>query len=122
MIFVFGSNLAGVHGAGAARFAYEHHAAKLGVGKGLTGESYALPTCDRELRPLPLDIIATHVERFLECARRYPTLQFQVTRIGCGIAGYTDTDIAPLFLKAPDNVWLPSAWLRAIASDPRRLV
>ena len=114
MIFVFGSNLAGRHGAGAARFAHEHHAAKMGIGEGMTGESYALPTCDREIRPLPLETIAVHVERFLDFARQNPKLQFQVTRVGCGLAGYDDTQIAPLFLRAPDNVWLPSAFARAL--------
>lgn len=114
MIFVFGSNLAGIHGAGAARCAHKEHGAMFGVGEGLTGNSYALPTCDHNVRPLPLAAIAKHVTLFLDYARQNPHLSFQVTRVGCGLAGYDDSQIAPLFLCAPDNVWLPSAFARAL--------
>jgi len=114
MIFVFGSNRAGIHGAGAAAFAAKHHGAQLGVGEGLTGNSYALPTCDASIRPLPLSDITLHVDRFLAYAKERPQLSFQVTRVGCGLAGYTDEQIAPLFLAAPDNVWLPAAFVRAV--------
>lgn len=118
MIFVFGSNRAGVHGAGAAAFAHQHHGAQFGVGEGLTGNSYALPTCDHHVRPLTLDQIRFHVDRFIDFASKNPRLQFQVTRVGCGIAGYRDAQIAPFFVTAPDNVWLPSAWLRFYAHQP----
>lgn len=113
MIFVFGSNLKGIHGAGAARYALDFCRAKWGQGEGLQGESYAIPTCSEPGLPLPLEAIQKHVEKFLEAASYYPTnLQYQVTRIGCGLAGYEDHQIAPMFCAAPDNVWLPAAWFR----------
>jgi hypothetical protein len=115
MIFVFGSNRAGIHGAGAAKYAHEHCGAVWGIGEGLSGDAYALPTCDHEIRPLKLAQIRFHVDRFLSFAKHHPTLQFQVTRVGCGLAGFTDDQIAPLFLNAPDNVWLPSAFYRAVS-------
>lgn len=114
MIFVFGSNRAGRHGAGAARHALEHCGAVMGTGEGLAGQSYALPTCDYDIRPLKLLQIRFHVDRFLSFAHKNPQLQFQVTRVGCGLAGYTDEQIAPFFVTAPDNVWLPAAWFRLV--------
>lgn len=112
MIFVFGSNLAGRHGAGAALYAKEHYGAEYGKAEGPTGSAYALPTCSADIQPLPLADIRVHVQFFLDYARAHPELQFQVTRVGCGLAGYTDAEIAPMFAAAPDNVWLPSAWFR----------
>lgn len=109
-IFVFGSNLAGRHGAGAALCARQTHGAVLGVGVGRTGNSYAIPTKDENLRTLSLLVIHTHVEYFKLYARQNPDLTFNVTRIGCGLAGYTDTDIAPLFKDAPENCILPDGW------------
>lgn len=109
-IFVFGSNLAGRHGLGAARFAMTHHGAKFGQGIGRQGYSYAIPTKDRDLRPLPLDIIKIHVQGFLTYAAQHPELVFQVTRIGCGLAGYSDVDISPMFKEAPSNCELPIGW------------
>lgn len=112
-IFVFGSNLAGRHGAGAARFALLHHGAVSGVGEGLRGESYALPTKDRNLRSLPLPEIKKGVEKFLAFARSHPERVFQVTRVGCGFAGYTDEDIGPMFRGAPENVqFFEASWER----------
>lgn len=116
MIFVFGSNLRGIHGAGAARDALKFHGAKLGKGEGIQGNSYALPTCSIPGEPLLLEQIQTHVQRFLEYARSCPDFQFQVTRVGCGFAGYTDADIAPMFLNPPDNVWLPGSFVRILQS------
>lgn len=109
-IFVFGSNLAGKHGKGAALFAKRHHGAIYGQGEGLQGQSYAIPTKDRCLRPLPLTTIEHHVTIFLLFAAAHPELTFQVTRIGCGLAGYTDRDIAPFFRGAPRNCLLPGEW------------
>lgn len=114
MIFVFGSNLRGIHGAGAALFALQQRGAVMGKGQGLWGQSWALPTCDVPGSPLNLSQIKEHVEFFLEFARKHSELQFQVTRVGCGFAGYKDFEIGPLFQAAPDNVWLPSAFARAI--------
>lgn len=110
MIFVFGSNLAGRHGKGAALHARSVHGAVYGVGVGRTGQAYAIPTKDAQLRTLPIQQIARHAAAFLEYARAHPELEFQVTRIGCGLAGYKDQDIAPLFAGAPENCLLPEGW------------
>lgn len=110
MIFVFGSNLAGRHGAGAAKTAREKHGAEYGVGEGRTGDSYAIPTKDWRLRPRTLDEIEISVYRFIEYAKAHPELSFYVTRIGCGLAGYTDEQIGPFFQGCPDNCRLPLKW------------
>ncbi len=109
-VFVFGSNLAGRHGAGAARFARTHRGAVYGCGEGRQGNSYAIPTKDSRLRTLPLDVIALHVAKFLEHAAEHPELTFEVTRVGCGLAGYSGEEIAPMFEDAPDNCRLPVGW------------
>ena len=109
-IFVFGSNLAGIHGAGAAKCAREEHGAIMGQGIGRQGNSYGIPTKDENLKTLPLERIAPFVAGFLTYARENLNATFQVTRIGCGLAGYTDTDIAPMFQGAPDNCELPEGW------------
>lgn len=109
-IFVFGSNLAGRHGAGAAKHALEHHGAEYGNGWGRQGNSWAIPTKDSTLRTLPLHMIQAFVNSFLNYARRNPELRFFVTRIGCGLAGYKDSDIAPMFKDAPPNCQLPDGW------------
>jgi hypothetical protein len=107
-IFVFGSNRLGIHGAGAALRARNQHGAQTGVGEGPTGHAYAIPTKATPHTRLSLDEIRTGVDAFLTYARSKPELQFQVTRIGCGLAGYTDADIAPLFKDAPANCLLPT--------------
>ena len=109
-IFVFGSNLAGIHGAGAARFAVVNHGARYRQGIGLQGNSYAIPTKDHHINTLPLDEIQKHVDVFIQFAKEHSLLEFQVTRIGCGLAGYTDSDIAPMFKGAPANCQLPEGW------------
>ena len=109
-IFVFGSNLAGIHGAGAARFAVINHGARYRQGIGLQGNSYAIPTKDHHIKTLPLDEIQKHVDVFIQFAKEHSLLEFQVTRIGCGLAGYTDSDIAPMFKDAPSNCQLPDGW------------
>ena len=103
-IFVFGSNKEGIHGGGAARIAYKEFGARWGEGVGMTGRCYAIPTMDGSL-----DIIRKHVDDFTEYAAAHPELTFLVTRIGCGIAGWRDSEIAPLFGKASElgNVTLP---------------
>lgn len=110
VIFVFGSNLAGIHGGGAAREAQAHWGARPKVASGLVGESYAIPTCDKALMPLPLDEIRRHVATFIGCAIAHPDLTFFVTPIGCGIAGYSEGQMAPMFAGAPANVQLPKGW------------
>jgi len=116
-IFVFGSNFEGRHIGGAARAAKEKFGAVWGIGEGLQGKSYAIPTMEG------LDNIRPAVERFTSFARQHEELKFFVTAIGCGIAGYKEEEIAPLFLEAAylDNVYLPvSFWkiLRQIADSP----
>ena len=109
-VFVFGSNLEGRHGAGAALFARQHHGAIYGVGVGLQGHSYAIPTKDKNIKSLPLEGIYKYVQTFIGFAVRHPYITFNVTRIGCGLAGYTDYDIAPMFKGAPPNCKLPEGW------------
>lgn len=112
MIFVFGSNLAGRHGAGAALFALKNSGAIYGQGVGRQGDSYAIPTKDADLKSLPLDVIKKHVTQFLIYAREHDALTFNVSRVGCGLAGYKDWEIAPMFKKAPPNCVLPEGWAR----------
>ena len=107
MIFVFGSNLAGRHGAGAAKFAVQHHGAIYGQGWGLQGNSFAIPTKDANIKTLPLSYIRIYVEKFKMFAEDNPELQFQLTPIGCGLAGYTYEDIGPMFKNSTSNVVIP---------------
>lgn len=107
-VFVFGSNLAGRHGKGAALWARQHRGAVYGVGLGMTGNSFAIPTKDRELRTLPLEDIRRYVDRFIRFALDRPDLTFQLTPIGCGLAGYSPEQIAPMFADSPPNVILPT--------------
>lgn len=106
-VFVFGSNLAGHHGGGAARMAYEHFGAEWGVGVGPTGQCYAIPTMQGGL-----DTIRPYVDEFIEYAKAHPMNRFLVTRVGCGIAGFTDEQMAPLFGEAMfvPNITLPIEW------------
>lgn len=114
-VFVFGSNLAGHHGGGAARQAYKHFGAVWGLGVGLQGQSYAIPTMQGGV-----ETIRPYVDQFIAFARMHPELTFFVTRIGCGIAGFTDAQIAPLFAAAiaDDNVILPRQFAEVILAAP----
>ena len=103
-IFVFGSNLSGRHGRGAALYARTHHSAVDGKGVGRHGNSYAIPTKDHALRPMPLEQIAHYVRQFIEFAAVHPELAFQVTRVGCGLAGYSDQQMVPLFGGARQRI------------------
>ncbi len=113
-IFVFGSNLAGQHYGGAARIAYEKFGAEWGVGTGRTGQTYAIPTMHGGI-----DDIKPYVDEFIEYARNHPNNRFLLTRIGCGIAGFNDSQIAPLFSKAMklSNVNFPKKWYTILTSD-----
>lgn len=115
-IFVFGSNLAGHHGRGAAWDAVVFHGAQHGVGVGMTGSAYGIPTKDCSLQILPLGAIRRYVEQFEEFASIVLAAQlpwtFQVTRIGCGLAGYKDEQIAPMFLDAPSNCEFDDIWVK----------
>ena len=112
-IFVFGSNTAGVHGAGAALTAVRQYGAIRGVGEGRTGNAYAIPTRmyhNGRLITLPLQVIAQHVETFKRYASHFPDLTFYVTKIGTGLAGYSAEQIAPMFSDCPPNCRLPKGW------------
>ena len=106
-IFVFGSNLKGMHGGGAAYVAFRKFGAIMGQGVGLQGQSYAIPTMQGGV-----ETIRPYVDEFIAFARQHPELVFLVTRIGCGIAGFRDSEISPLFEQAHDveNIVLPQGW------------
>lgn len=110
MIFTFGSNLSGIHGAGAALTAYQLHGAIWGQGEGLQGNSYGLPTKGLKISYMPLPEVATHVQRFLDFAAQSPELGFQITRVGCGLAGFDDSEIAPMFTASPKNCFFDIKW------------
>ena len=108
-IFVFGSNLKGFHGGGAAAMAYENFGAVWGQGVGLQGQTYAIPTMQGGVKT-----IKPYVDEFLEFAKAHPELKFLVTEIGCGIAGFSVKEIAPLFdaaiVENMENVYLPKSF------------
>lgn len=107
-IFVFGSNLEGMHGGGAAYFAFRKYGAVMGCGVGLRGQSYAIPTMQGGV-----ETIKPYVDEFISFARSHPEFFFYVTRIGCGIAGFKDKEIAPLFKEAAgvENICLPKSFV-----------
>lgn len=113
-IFVFGSNLAGAHGGGAARIAVEDFGAIWGQGVGLQGQCYAIPTMQGGV-----ETIKPYVDEFIEFAKQHKELFFYVTRIGCGIAGFRDEEIAPLFAKAIDvqNIALPETFVSQLKNN-----
>ena len=113
-IFVFGSNIEGMHGGGAARIAYEEFGAIWGKGVGLQGQSYGIPTMHGGV-----DVIKPYVDEFVNFAKSHPELKFLVTRIGCGIAGFTDEEIAPLFKDAIEieNIYLPKSFYYVIVKQ-----
>lgn len=117
-VFVFGSNLAGIHGKGAARLALVF-GAKYGKGEGHYGKTYGIPTKDSNIVTLDLSKIETYVNRFISYAKENPTIIFQVTQIGCGLAGYKAKDIAPFFKEAInlDNVKLPKEFLNILINN-----
>lgn len=119
-IFVFGSNLAGRHGKGAALCALRERGAIYGQGVGRQGHSYAIPTKDWSLKTLPLHHIGVYVEEFIAHAKREHGDLFQVTRIGCGLAGYKDSDIASMFKGAPFNCILPIEWKGYLVENDHR--
>lgn len=109
--FVFGSNEAGRHGKGAALCARRYFGAVYGQGHGEQGRSYSIATKDAFLRSLPLDTIAENVRIFLQHAKSHPHKIFAVSRVGCGLAGYKDEEIAPLFKGHTPNVYfLTERW------------
>lgn len=109
-IFVFGSNLAGVHGRGAAKDALRFGAVH-GFGEGGVNQTYAIPTKGRKLEVLSLYRIGCAVDRFKRAAAASPHYTYLVTPIGCGLAGYKPKEIAPMFRHSPPNVVLPACFL-----------
>lgn len=112
-IFVFGSNLDGLHGGGAARVAYQKFGAQWGKGVGMQGKCYAIPTMHGGV-----EVIKPYVEDFIEFALSHKEYTFLVTRIGCGIAGFSANEIAPLFAKAinAENILLPMDFVQVLES------
>lgn len=122
MIFVFGSNEQGIHGRGAARHALKHHGAIWGIGNGRRGNSFGIPTreCPNGwFRTLPLEKVGEYIHNFLTYARIHSKERFQITRIGCGLAGFKDKEIAPLFTDAPSNCYFDVQWFPYLGSEKK---
>ena len=109
-IFVFGSNLAGCHGKGAALYARNNLGAQYGVGRGRTGNAYAIPTKDEKLKTLPLSSIQRSINQFIIYAENNPNLTFYITPVGCGLAGYSKHQIKPMFAEMPKNCRFAETW------------
>lgn len=124
-VFVFGSNLAGIAGAGAAAYAHKHFGAQMGVGSGPTGRCYAIPTKSDEIQTLPLGAILPYVQEFVRYTYTQPKQRFLVTALGTGLAGIPTQEIAPMFfhspngwVKIPDNIFLPETFWSAMQEFP----
>ena len=106
-IFVFGSNIQGMHGGGAAWYAHKNFGAEWGIGEGFTGRTYALPTMEGTAS------MKKAIAHFIDCAKQHPELTFLVTAVGCGIAGYTPKEVAPMFREAlsVENIYLPKVFI-----------
>lgn len=113
-IFVFGSNEAGRSGRGAAKQALDHFGAVYGVGEGLTGQSYAFPTLDGNIQQFPLTVrstkLSTSRDKLYETCRQHPELEFLLTEVGCGLAGYSEDYMKSFFTNVPANLILPEGW------------
>ena len=114
MIFVFGSNERGIHGGGAARVAADKHGAVRNIGFGPQGNSFAIPTCSKPTGEpgfeITAEMLAYYVACFIAYAKHYPNVEFQVTKVGCGLAGWTNEQVAPLFINAPANCQFDTEW------------
>lgn len=116
-IFVFGSNLAGAHGAGSAKAAFERHGAPWGIGIGPQGNSYAIPTKDGYIYTMDIKRISVHVRNFLDYAYDHPELIFNIVAIGCGLAGFAPEQIAPMFSGASGNCMLPKEFITILTEE-----
>jgi hypothetical protein len=110
IVYTFGANEAGIHGKGSALEARRKHGAIYGQGEGRQGNSYGIPTKKTPYISLSIAEIDKHVQTFIQYATEHPEDKFNVVRIGCNNAGYTDAQIAPMFQTAPPNVFLPDGW------------
>lgn len=106
-VFVFGSNLAGTHAGGAAKTALLHFGAVKGVGRGWSGQSYAIPTMNEHLQQMPLSQIEHYIEDFKIYTKNHPKIKYFITSVGCGVAGYKVEEIAPMFKGISKNVIFP---------------
>lgn len=115
-VFVYGSNRKGIHGSGAAKYARDNFGAVYGIGEGLVGQSYGIPTKETPYKTLSLAEIAEHVDKFISFAIANRDFIFLVTEIGCGLAGYKVEQIAPLFKSAltVKNIVLPIKFLEVL--------
>ncbi len=116
--FVFGSNLRGAHGAGAAKVAHDLFGAHYGIGVGFCRKTYAIPTKDMYIETMPIHDIIPYIEDFVRITHSRNDVKFFLTRIGCGLAGYTDADIAPLFKGCnPVNCDIPEEWMKFLEDN-----
>lgn len=109
-VFVFGSNLRGEHGGGAARQAFDEFGATWEVGEGLSGQSYAFPTLDENMQKLGVGELNCAKHALYRCARAHPNLTFLLTKVGCGIAGFDEAIMRKIFADTPRNVVKPAGW------------
>lgn len=116
-IFVFGSNEAGIHGAGAAKFAKEHRGAQMGRSYGMWGKSFAIPTKNDVFETLPVETINDYVRGFIAFAKAKRKLTFQVTAIGTGLAGHPHILMARMFKDAPRNCFFDERWKPILGED-----
>jgi len=123
MIFVFGSNELGIHGGGAARVALDKYGAEWKKGVGPQGRSYAIPTCSKPTgqpdHEISFEKVSQYVADFIQYAKDTPEEEFQVTKIGCGLAGWTNEQIAPLFTIAPENCQFDTEWQPFLGEDKK---
>lgn len=109
-IFIFGSNFNGYHDGGAAKTAHEKFGAVYGIGEGLTGQSYAFPTLGCQMQKLPIEDLEECRDTLYATARALPAVTFYLTKVGCGIAGYHETEMGALFMDSPKNIIKPKGW------------
>ncbi len=119
-VFVFGSNRVGLHGRGAARWAFQHRGAIARQGEGRQGDAYGIPTKETPYETLSILDVRNGVDRFIAYASDHQNETFEVTPIGCGLAGFRPEQIAPMFNGAPANCWLPDEFLSFVATRPPR--
>ena len=111
--------MSGIHGAGAARYAHQFRRAVWGVGEGITGDCYALPTKGLNITFMDLDQVQKGVQKFMKYAYDHPNTEFQVTQVGCGLSGFTKEQIAPMFEYAWENCYFDYAWRNLLPPEKK---